>query len=205
MGIGGTGDLCRLPRLDQRDQGASSGARQLTGRERDSVQYGVSSLSDLAPDRALALLRGHWEIENRLFYVKDDGFGEDRQVLQNYHSGLVMSLLLGAGLTCCAASARSGQTANPSPAEHNASQPIPQQHSHHPTTDFERALVRCANELPDQWRSTRLFRLLPLPKHLNMRGNRTRTYAVDWTALEHWCATGPASACRVIGSSSQLA
>lgn len=39
----------------------------LTSRERNSVQYGVSSLSDLAPDRALALLRGHWEIENRLF------------------------------------------------------------------------------------------------------------------------------------------
>ena len=74
-----------------------------SGRERDSVQYGVSSLSDLAPDlapdRALALLRGHWEIENRLFYVKDDGFGEDRQVLQYHHSGLVMSLLRGAGLT----------------------------------------------------------------------------------------------------------
>ena len=70
-----------------------------SGRERRSVQYGVSSLSDLAPDRALALLRGHWEIENRLFYVKDDGFGEDRQVLQNHHSGLVMSLLRGAGQT----------------------------------------------------------------------------------------------------------
>ena len=71
----------------------------LTGRERNSVQYGVSSLSNLAPDRALALLRGHWEIENRLFYVKDDGFGEDRQVLQHHQSGLVMSLLRGAGLT----------------------------------------------------------------------------------------------------------
>ncbi len=70
-----------------------------TGRERGSVQYGVSSLSDLAPDRSLALLRGHWEIENRLFYVKDDGFGEDRHVLQHHHSGLVMSLLRGAGLT----------------------------------------------------------------------------------------------------------
>lgn len=71
----------------------------LTDRERDSVQYGVSSLSNLAPERALALLRGHWEIENRLFYVRDDGFGEDRQVLQHHHSGLVMSLLRGAGLT----------------------------------------------------------------------------------------------------------
>ena len=71
----------------------------LTGRQRDNVQYGVSSLPDLAPDRALAPLRGHWEIENRLFYVKDDSFGEDRQVLQHHHSGLVMSLLRSAGLT----------------------------------------------------------------------------------------------------------
>ena len=70
-----------------------------SGRESASVQYGVSSLSALAPERALALLRGHWEIENRLFYVKDDGFGEDRQVLQCHHSGMVMSLLRGAGLT----------------------------------------------------------------------------------------------------------
>ena len=69
-----------------------------TGRERDRVQYGVSSLTQLSPERALRLLRGHWEIENRLFYVKDDGFGEDRQVLQHHHSGLVMSLLRGAGL-----------------------------------------------------------------------------------------------------------
>ena len=70
-----------------------------TGRERDSVQYGMSSLSDLAPDLAPALLRGHWEIENRLFYVKDDGFGEDCHVLQHHRSGLVMNLLRGAGLT----------------------------------------------------------------------------------------------------------
>ena len=71
----------------------------LTGREMDSVQYGVSSLSPMVPERALALLRGHWEIENRLFYVKDDGFGEDRLVLQHHHSGMVMSLLRSAGLT----------------------------------------------------------------------------------------------------------
>ena len=94
----------------------------------------------MAPDRALALLRGHWEIENRLFYVKDDGFGEDRQVLQHHQSGLVMSLLRGAGLTLCEAIALSGQTANPSPAEHNASQLNPQLHLHHPAPHFEKAL-----------------------------------------------------------------
>ena len=71
-----------------------------TGRERDSVQYGVSSLSSLTPERALALLRGHREIENRLFQVKDDGFGGDRRVLQHHHihSGMVMSQMRGVGL-----------------------------------------------------------------------------------------------------------
>ena len=39
------------------------------------------------------------EIENRLFCVKDDGFGEDRQVFQHHHSGMVMSLLRAARLT----------------------------------------------------------------------------------------------------------
>ena len=42
-----------------------------TGRERDSVQYGMSSLSDLAPDRALALLRGHGRLKTGWFYVKE--------------------------------------------------------------------------------------------------------------------------------------
>ena len=32
-------------------------------------------------------------IENRLFHVKDDSFGEDRYVLQSHHRGRVMSLL----------------------------------------------------------------------------------------------------------------
>ena len=41
----------------------------LTDRERDSAQHGVSSLSNLAPNRALVLMWGHWEIENRLFYI----------------------------------------------------------------------------------------------------------------------------------------
>ena len=48
----------------------------------ESVQYAVSSLSNLSPLRALSLVRGHWGIENSLFHVKDDSFGEDRHVLQ---------------------------------------------------------------------------------------------------------------------------
>ena len=63
------------------------------GRVVESVQYAVSSLSDLSPSRALSLVRGHWSIENSLFHVKDDSFGEDRQVMQRHSSGEVLSLL----------------------------------------------------------------------------------------------------------------
>ena len=63
------------------------------GRVVESVQYAVSSLSDLSPSSALSLVRGHWSIENSLFHVKDDSFGEDRQVMQRHSSGEVLSLL----------------------------------------------------------------------------------------------------------------
>lgn len=59
----------------------------------ESVQYAVSSLSALSSSRALALVRGHWGIENSLFHVKDDSFGEDRHVLQKHSSGEILSLL----------------------------------------------------------------------------------------------------------------
>ena len=59
----------------------------------ESVQYAVSSLGDLAPLRALSLVRGHWGIENSLFHVKDDSFGEDRHVMQQHSSGEILSLL----------------------------------------------------------------------------------------------------------------
>lgn len=68
------------------------------GRHSESVQYGVSSLPELEPARALSLLRGHWGIENRHFHVKDDSFREDRQVLQCHDSGAVLSLLSNAAL-----------------------------------------------------------------------------------------------------------
>ena len=51
------------------------------GRVSESVQYAVSSISDLEPLRALSLARGHWSIENSLFHVKDGSFGEDRSVM----------------------------------------------------------------------------------------------------------------------------
>ena len=65
----------------------------------DSVQYAVSSRPALSPAEALDLMRGHWAIENSLFHVKDDSFGEDRQVLQTHHGGSVMGLLRNVAVT----------------------------------------------------------------------------------------------------------
>ena len=65
----------------------------------DSVQYAVSSRSALAPAEALTLVRGHWSIENSLFHVKDDSFGEDRHVLHKHRLGAVISLLRNLAVT----------------------------------------------------------------------------------------------------------
>lgn len=46
--------------------------------------YGVTSLSPEKADaeRLLALSRGHWEIENRLHWVRDVTFDEDRSQIR---------------------------------------------------------------------------------------------------------------------------
>ena len=58
-----------------------------------SVQYAVSNRSALAPAEALTLVLCYWSIENWLFHVKNDSFGEDRHVLHNHHRGAVTNLL----------------------------------------------------------------------------------------------------------------
>lgn len=66
-----------------------------TGETSSRLRYLVTSLTPdrASPQRILALSRGHWGIENRLFHVADDSFGEDRQVLQTHAAGRIMSLL----------------------------------------------------------------------------------------------------------------
>jgi hypothetical protein len=66
-----------------------------TGEVTEQPRYLVTSLG---PERAgpadlLALFRGHWGIENRLFWVKDDSFREDRHVLYRHVRGEVVGLL----------------------------------------------------------------------------------------------------------------
>ena len=50
--------------------------------------------------------RGHWGIENRLFHVKDDSFGEDRHVVQRRRSGINLSALRNAALMLLGGSSR---------------------------------------------------------------------------------------------------
>ena len=54
---------------------------RLTGERKSSreVVYGITSLSREQADavQLLVLNRGHWTIENRVFYVRDVTFGED--------------------------------------------------------------------------------------------------------------------------------
>ena len=84
-----------LPGLGQVAQVTTQVTRLATGQTSTCVRYLVTSLSpaQAPPARVLSLSRGHWGIENRLFHVKDDSFGEDRHVLQTHAAGTTMSLL----------------------------------------------------------------------------------------------------------------
>ena len=53
--------------------------RKLAGKEERETVYGITSLSPRQADaaRLLALVRGHWSIENNLHGERDGTFGED--------------------------------------------------------------------------------------------------------------------------------
>jgi Transposase DDE domain len=83
-----------FPGLAQVAQVTTQSTRLATGETSRRVRYLVTSLTpaQASPQRVLSLSRGHWGIENRLFHVKDDSFGEDRHVLQSHAAGNLMSL-----------------------------------------------------------------------------------------------------------------
>jgi hypothetical protein len=84
-----------LPGLAQVAEVQTQVTRLTTGEISSRVRSLVTSLSpdQATPCQVLALSRGHWGIENRLFHGKDDSFGEDRHVLQPHAAGSIMSLL----------------------------------------------------------------------------------------------------------------
>jgi hypothetical protein len=90
----------RMPGLAQVAEIRSHVTILKTGAVRDQVRYVFTSLTpeQANADRLLTLSRGHWQIENACFHVKDDSFGEDRHVLQRHQRGEVVSLLRGTAL-----------------------------------------------------------------------------------------------------------
>ena len=66
-----------------------------TGKERVEVVYGVTSLRPerATPGRLLALVRGHWQIENKSHWVRDVTFDEDRSQVRCGNIPHVMAAL----------------------------------------------------------------------------------------------------------------
>jgi len=66
-----------------------------TGKTRTEVVYLITSLSKDKADakRLLALNRGHWEIENRVHWVRDVNFDEDRSQVRTGAGPRVMATL----------------------------------------------------------------------------------------------------------------
>ncbi len=60
-----------------------------------AVRYGITSLPPEVADaaRLLALVRGHWQIENGLHYVKDVTLGEDRSLIHKGNGPSIMAIL----------------------------------------------------------------------------------------------------------------
>jgi len=92
---------------------------RVTGERKKSreVVYGITSLSRDQADakKLLQLNRGHWTIENGVFYVRDEAFGEDRcrvhkragpQILAGFRNA-ALNLLRLAGCPNISASLRS--------------------------------------------------------------------------------------------------
>ena len=98
-----SGDLAGssdMPGLAQVAEVRSEVTTLKTGVVREQVRYLFTSLTpeQASPARLLALSRGHWRIENTLFHVKDDSFGEDRHVLQSRGAGAALCALRNAAM-----------------------------------------------------------------------------------------------------------
>lgn len=65
------------------------------GERHEAARYAITSLPPAVADarRLLALVRGHWQIENGLHYVKDVTLGEDRSLIHKGNGPSVMAIL----------------------------------------------------------------------------------------------------------------
>ncbi len=65
------------------------------GERKTAARYGITSLpaAVASADRLLTLVRGHWQIENGLHYVKDVTLGEDRSLIHKGNGPSIMAIL----------------------------------------------------------------------------------------------------------------
>ena len=65
------------------------------GKRKTAVRYGITSLPAEVADahRLLTLVRGHWQIENGLHYIKDVTLGEDRSLIHKENGPSIMAIL----------------------------------------------------------------------------------------------------------------
>lgn len=85
----GLEQVVRLERTTKRD-----------GKQTTEVQYAITSLSRRRADAAtlLSLWRNHWEIENRVHWVRDTLWQEDRCRIKNPRSGHNMAAIRNAAM-----------------------------------------------------------------------------------------------------------
>lgn len=81
--------VAQVARIERTRQQVSSGKRET------EVVYLITSLSaaEASPERLLALNRGHWEIENRLHWVRDVTFAEDQSQVRTGAGPRMMAML----------------------------------------------------------------------------------------------------------------
>ncbi len=72
-----------------------------TGKTTQEEVYLITDLTPIqaSPRRLLDLARGHWSIENRLHYVRDVSFGEDRSRLRSGSAPQIMAALRNLAIT----------------------------------------------------------------------------------------------------------
>ncbi|MFK0297426.1 ISAs1 family transposase, partial [Streptomyces sp. NPDC090442] len=78
--------------------------RRLDGRiVHTETVYGITSLKphQAGPTQLAAYLRGHWSIENRLHWVRDVTFDEDRSQVRTGNSPRAMSTLRNLAISAC--------------------------------------------------------------------------------------------------------
>lgn len=79
----GVEQVCKIERVTE-----------LKGKVSSEVRYAITSLGEsVEAAQLLRLVRGHWSIENRLHYVRDVTFGEDKSQVRTGSAPEVMAAL----------------------------------------------------------------------------------------------------------------